>query len=64
MPYSDADLIALAGQRMVCRYVDGGPIFDRESGEDITARVKQAVKDGVLTEEPRTGPATFYVPAN
>jgi hypothetical protein len=58
----DADLIALAGQRMVCRYRPGQPIHDRESGQDITDQVKRLLKEERLVEEPRTGEATFYIP--
>jgi hypothetical protein len=56
---TDPDVIrARAGEGMLVRFHEDGPIVDRSShavvDEDAAARV--------LTEEPRTGEATFYVP--
>ena len=57
-----AAITALADQRMLVRFHDGGPIFDRTSDAIVTdAVMQQLLTAGHVVEEPRTGPATFYV---
>jgi hypothetical protein len=70
MPYSDADLIALAGQRELCRYSDNGPVVERDGGRTPPEavipeeQIERLLKSRQLAEEPRTGLATFYIPAS